>query len=60
MYPNNNSQNNASSNGDGKKKQENPPSKVVHLRNLPLPNPSSNYQHEDLEGEVMGKVNWNG
>lgn len=53
MYPNNNSQNNASSNGDGKKKQENPPSKVVHLRNLPLPNPSSNYQHEDLEGEVI-------
>lgn len=37
-------------------KKENPPSRVVHLRNLPLPNNNNhpNYpQHEDLEGEVI-------
>lgn len=38
-------------------KKENPPSRVVHLRNLPLPNnnnhPNYHPQHEDLEGEVI-------
>lgn len=56
------------SNAAARKKVENPPSKVVHLRNLPLPPPhggaaysstfsqSYNQANEDVEGEVIKKA----
>jgi hypothetical protein len=55
-------------NKNNTQKQENPPSKVVHLRNLPLPTPphtfnqfaSSNQAYhqanEDVEGEIIKKA----
>jgi polypyrimidine tract-binding protein 1 len=53
MYNNQPQQAGSMDNGAKKFKQENPPSKVVHLRNLPLPNNNNFPQHEDLEGEVI-------